>query len=122
MEFSNEHPIYLQIKNDIYYKICKGNLRPGDKLSSVRDYAVEVGVNPNTVQRTYSDMERESIVEKRRGQGSYVTEDFQAIKKLRDQMAFEQVQLFYSSMTQMGFTDLEIMDQLQRVMKEGGTS
>ena len=122
MEFSNEHPIYLQIKNDIYYKICKGNLRPGDKLSSVRDYAVEVGVNPNTVQRTYTDMEREGIVEKRRGQGSYVTEDFQTIKKLRDQMAFEQVQLFYSSMTQMGFTDVEIVDQLQRVMKEGGTS
>ncbi|MEF3355985.1 GntR family transcriptional regulator [Paenibacillus sp. GYB006] len=122
MEFSNEHPIYLQIKNDIYYKICKGNLRPGDKLSSVRDYAVEVGVNPNTVQRTYTDMEREGIVEKRRGQGSYVTEDFQTIKKLRDQMAFEQVQLFYSSMTQMGFTDEEIVDQLQCVMKEGGTS
>lgn len=122
MKFSNEHPIYLQIKNDIYYKICKGKLRPGDRLSSVRDYAIEVGVNPNTVQRTYSDMEREGIVEKRRGQGSFVTEDIQAIEKLRAQMAFDQIQIFYSSMIQMGFTDKEIVDQLQRVMKEGGNS
>ncbi|WP_211746971.1 GntR family transcriptional regulator [Paenibacillus sp. Marseille-Q4541] len=122
MKFSNEHPIYLQIKNDVYYRICKGKLRPGDRLSSVRDYAIEVGVNPNTVQRTYSDMEREGIVEKRRGQGSYVTEDSGAIQRLRTQMAVEQVQLFYSSMTQMGFTDEEIVDQVQCVMKEGGTS
>ena len=122
MKFSNEHPIYLQIKNDIYYKICKGEIRPSDRLSSVRDYAIEVGVNPNTVQRTYNDMERDGIVEKRRGQGSYVTEDTGVIHRLRTQMALEQVQLFYRSMIQMGFTDKEIVEQVKHVIKEGGTS
>lgn len=122
MKFSNDHPIYLQIKNDFYQRICNGNLRPGDKLPSVRDTAIEVGVNPNTIQRTYTDMERDGIIEKRRGQGSFVTEDKELIKQLRSQMSEVQVVAFYNSMKQMGFTNEEIQQQIAEVIeREGGS-
>ncbi|RAL25785.1 GntR family transcriptional regulator [Thermoflavimicrobium daqui] len=120
MKFTNDQPIYLQLKNEFYRKICKGVLRSGDKLPSVRETAVEVGVNPNTVQRTYSDMERDGIIEKRRGQGSFVTNNQEIIQQLRKSLAQEQVDQFYHSMQQMGFTDEEILLQIiQTIKKEG---
>lgn len=120
MKFSNEQPIYLQIKNDFYQRICNGTLRPGDRLPSVRETAVELGVNLNTIQRTYTDMERDGVVEKQRGQRSYVTTDIEFIKKLKSQMAEVQIKAFYTSMKQMGFNDEEIQQQLAEVIKKEG--
>lgn len=122
MKFSNEQPIYLQIKNDFYQRICNGTLRPGDRLPSVRETAVELGVNLNTIQRTYTDMERDGVVEKQRGQRSYVTTDIEFIKKLKSQMAEVQIKAFYNSMKQMGFNDEEIQQQLAEVIKKEGGS
>ncbi|WP_427052130.1 GntR family transcriptional regulator [Paenibacillus sp. TC-CSREp1] len=122
MKFSNDHPIYLQIKKEFYRRICAGILKPGEKLTSVRETAIEIGVNANTVQRSYSDMERDGIIEKRRGQGSYVTENQQVIQQLRDQIAQEQVFLFYNNMRQIGFSNEEISNKLlETVKKEGKT-
>ncbi|SDE90843.1 DNA-binding transcriptional regulator YhcF, GntR family [Fontibacillus panacisegetis] len=122
MKFSNDHPIYLQIKNDFYQRICNGNLRPGDKLPSVREMAIEVGVNPNTIQRTYTDMERDGVVEKRRGQRSFVTDDEEIINQLRSQMAEVEVNFFLNSMKQMGYTNEEIQQQITEVIKREGGS
>jgi GntR family transcriptional regulator len=120
MKFSNDQPIYLQIKNDFYQRVCNGTLRPGDKLPSVRDTAVELGVNLNTIQRAYMDMERDGVVEKQRGQRSYITNDIEFINKLKSQMAEVQVKAFYSSMKQMGFHDEDIQKQLAKVIKKEG--
>lgn len=102
MEFNRDQPIYLQIKKDFYQRICNGTIHPGDKLPSVRETAVELGVNLNTIQRAYMDMERDGVVEKRRGQRSYITSDIEFINKLKSQMAEIKVRAFYNSMKQMG--------------------
>lgn len=67
MEFDNNLPIYLQIMQYIKKQIVTGTLKAGDKIPSVRELAAELQINPNTVQRTFQELEREEVVETKRG-------------------------------------------------------
>jgi GntR family transcriptional regulator len=66
-------PIYAQIERGLRAAIAAGRLRPGDQLPTVRQLAVELRVNANTVARVYADLERNGVLETRRGVGSFVT-------------------------------------------------
>lgn len=114
--FDNAKPIYMQLMDHFYQQICSGALQPGQKLPSVRETAVEVGVNPNTVQRTYAEMEREGIVEARRGQGSFVTEDVLVISGLRRRLAEQHVTKFINYMQSNGFSKGEIIEQVNEAL------
>jgi GntR family transcriptional regulator len=65
-------PIYAQLERGLRAAIASGRLRPGDQLPTVRELAVELSVNANTVARVYSDLERSGVLETRRGVGSFV--------------------------------------------------
>ena len=65
-------PIYAQLERGLRAAIAAGRLRPGDQLPTVRQLAVELRVNANTVARVYSDLERAGVLETRRGVGSFV--------------------------------------------------
>jgi GntR family transcriptional regulator len=71
---SNHVPIYLQIVAEVRSAIDAGVYRPGEALPSLRGLAVELRVNPNTVQRAYDELEREGVVVPRRGVGLFVTD------------------------------------------------
>ena len=75
MEFKNTKGIFLQIADSISEKVMLGIYPPGDKIPSVRDLATEIGVNPNTVMRTYSELQSRGIIENKRGVGYYVNEE-----------------------------------------------
>ena len=66
-------PIYAQIERGLRAGIAAGRLRPGDQLPTVRQLAVELRVNSNTVARVYADLERNGVLETRRGVGSFVS-------------------------------------------------
>ncbi len=66
-------PIYLQIVNQIKTQVAMGRLHPEDPLPSVRQLAVDLTVNPNTIARAYLDLEHEGVIYKRPGQGTYVS-------------------------------------------------
>ena len=66
-------PIYAQLERSLRAAIASGRLRPGDQLPTVRQLAVELQVNANTVARVYSDLERAGVLETRRGVGSFVS-------------------------------------------------
>ncbi len=66
-------PIYLQIVNQIKTQVAMGRLHPEDPLPSVRQLAVDLTVNPNTIARAYLDLEHEGVIYKRAGQGTYVS-------------------------------------------------
>lgn len=108
--FDHSKPIYEQIMEQFLQQMCSGVLKPGEKLPSVRETAVQLGVNPNTVQRTYMELERRGIVQKTRGQGTFVSEDPKVIGQLRLEMAEQQVQLFISSMEKIGFSSENILE------------
>ncbi len=82
--FDENRPIYLQIMEMIKKAIVRGDLNPGDKLPSVREMAIMLKVNPNTVQRAYQELEREGITFTRRGQGNFVSEDKVVIDRLKE--------------------------------------
>ena len=66
-------PIYAQIERGLRAAIAAGRLRPGDQLPTVRQLAVELRVNANTVARVYADLERNGVLETRRGVGSFIS-------------------------------------------------
>jgi GntR family transcriptional regulator len=71
---SDARPIYVQIMDEVRRARVLGTLRSGDALPSVRQLAAELGVNPNTVKQAYHELEREGVVEMRRGQGTYMAD------------------------------------------------
>lgn len=109
IEFDNNQPIYLQIMNYIKGEIITGKLMPGDKIPSVRELAAELQINPNTVQRTFQELEREEIVETRRGMGRYVTGSEETILTIKKEMAKEVLDRFIRGMQELGFQGEDIL-------------
>lgn len=119
--FDSNQPIYLQLVQRICWQIMKNERQAGEKLPSVREMGVEAGVNPNTVQRTYSELERMEVAEMRRGQGTFVTEDKAVLTALRGQLKQEQIEKFIRDMRNMGFTAEEMVDGLRhQLLSETG--
>lgn len=74
MEFGDHKTIFLQIRDWLVDQILTGKLAPGDRIPSVRELAADIEVNRNTVMRSYALMEREGIIDNRRGIGFFVSE------------------------------------------------
>lgn len=113
-EFKSTLPIYQQIIDKLCRQITKGLIAPGEKLPSVRDLAIQFGVNPNTVQRVYQEMERMEVVETRRGQGTFVTERRELLTRMKLELSGERIKEFAVDMQEMGFTPDEIVDGVKR--------
>ena len=118
-------PIYVQIMNRVREAIAAGELKPGDKIASVRDLAADFEVNPNTMQRALTELEREGLLLSERTQGRYVTSDAKAIGELRKDIARQAADSFRREMAALGFNEEEMMDffrerLLYRGSGEGG--
>lgn len=116
-EFQTTKPIYMQIVDKISQQIVRGSIKPGDKLPSVREMAVKSGVNPNTVQRTYSELERMEIVETRRGQGTFVTEAEGVILELKRKLQTDLIKDFVHNMQELGLSKEEMMTGIEHYME-----
>lgn len=114
IDFAKDRPIYLQLVESICGDIIKGKLQPGEKLPSVREFALDSGVNVNTVQRVYKELEVMALTETKRGQGTFITADMPAIEAMREQMKTQVAQQFVQSIQSLGFTVEEIIDVLKR--------
>lgn len=79
MEFSENKSIFLQIADNIIEKVMSGVYPVGDKIPSVRELALQVGVNPNTIMRTYNELQSMNIIENKRGIGYFVNNDAQQV-------------------------------------------
>ena len=114
----SDRPIYLQLMERIQHDIISGTYKPGDKLPSVRELAMEASVNPNTMQTALSELERIGLVHSRRTSGRFITEDETMIKQLKTETATEHIREFLKSMEYLGFTRPEILELVQDTMKE----
>ena len=79
MQFDNGKSIFLQIADTITEKVVSGEFPAGGKIPSVRELAAEMGVNPNTIMRTYSELQAMNIIENQRGIGYFVHPEAQRI-------------------------------------------
>lgn len=117
MEFQSNIPIYIQLMDIIKMQIVSGKLKPGDKLSSVRDLAMEYGVNPNTMQKALGELEWEKLVYTVRTTGRYVTEDEELIHGLRKELAEMRISEFFSELKKLGYSKEEIRGLLESYME-----
>ena len=111
-----DRPVYVQLIERITTDIIAGIYPPGSKLPSVRDLAQTAGVNPNTMQKALSEMERTNLVYSQRTSGRFITEDLSMIDDLKTELASEQIKEFLEKMEKIGIlTCLHSNDVCARV-------
>ncbi len=113
MNYQTDRPIYLQVIDDIRERLLKGELKPGDKLPSVRELALQYQINPNTASRVYREMEALGLCFTRRGTGTFITEDAEITEQIRKETASECLDTFWQKMTAMGYSYEDMLSLLK---------
>lgn len=117
-EFNSSTPLYLQIIDFIKSEIVSGKREPGSKVESVRDMAQTLGVNPNTVQRAFSELERQGLMHSERTAGRYITDNKNLVKSIKEKSAMMTIKDFVDSMVKTGFTEDDIIRLIKEYFKE----
>lgn len=115
---SSERPIYAQIMERITLDIVSGIYPPGARLPSVRDLAQDAGVNPNTMQKALSELERTGLVISQRTSGRFITEDLTMVEKTKQNLASMQIREFLEKMEHIGFTKEAIIQLIEQIETE----
>lgn len=110
--FQSDKPIYLQVVEKVKLKILCGELRPGDKLESVREMASRLAVNPNTIQRAFLELERQGFIVTQRAVGRFVSDNQEFIEKIKRQRIQETIQQFMDEMARYGVKHQELIAYL----------
>ena len=114
----SSRPIYLQIIERVQMDIITGRYQPGDKLPSVRDLAQEAAVNPNTMQKALSELERSGLIYSQRTSGRFITEDKELIHQMKKELAAAEVSAFVAHMKQLGISPEEIRQLIAETIEE----
>ena len=117
-QFDNSMPIYTQLVDKIKLAIVSGEYTRGQRLAAVRDLASEAGVNPNTMQRAFQELERLGLVYTQRSNGRFVTEDEDVIETTKKALAEASIRSFMDSMQRIGYTREDIIRLLESGEKE----
>lgn len=117
-QFQSNMPIYLQLVNKFKHRIVSGELTAGSKLESVRDLAISFEVNPNTMQRALSELERDGLVFAERTSGRFITNDKELIIKMKESVAQEIINQFLLQMESLGFSSQEAVNLFIKEIEE----
>lgn len=102
-EFDSKTPIYLQLVEDFKLQIISGALAAGERIPSVRELALAMQVNPNTMQKALSELEETGLLYTERTNGRFVTKDEALIREHRERYADELCLRFLASMERIGY-------------------
>jgi GntR family transcriptional regulator len=106
-------PFYRQITDQIKYAIARGELRPGDQLPTVRQLAVDLAINPNTVGKAYSQLEILGILQTQQGSGTFISPQKVEVSELERQDKLDSLcRDFITSAASYGFTLSELIEAL----------
>ena len=119
MKFNQNIPIYLQIMKDIEYSLIAGKYISGERMDTVRELAVQYGVNPNTVQRALSELERNQLVYSERTNGRFITDDHDRIDMLRNDFVSDKIDAFIKEMRLLGVMDDQIIEHVRGRINHG---
>ena len=113
--FNNDKPIYLQLMDKFRELIIKGDYQLGSRLPSVREYALYFNVNPNTVQKALSELEKEKIIITDSTNGRYVTSDKELIENIKKDLIKCKIKEFITNMENIGISFEEIENYLKEI-------
>lgn len=108
-DFKDDRPIYTQLLEQIQKKIITEQYMSGDRLPSVRDLAAEASVNPNTMQRALTELERIGLIYSNRTVGRMITDDRNKIMKIKEEIAATTINEFLENMKSLGYEYDEIL-------------
>lgn len=120
MDFEDNMPIYMQIVILMKKRIIQGSLKSGDKMPSVRELAEELKVNPNTISRSYQELEKQKITETKRGMGTFISGEENMMETIRSEFSANMVTRFIRDMRETGFSDQEIIKLLSTAIHSEG--
>ncbi|MBQ6655088.1 MAG: GntR family transcriptional regulator [Erysipelotrichaceae bacterium] len=118
--FSENVPIYLQLIELFKISVITGVYRQNDRLPPVRELAEQYGVNPNTVQRAYSELEREGLVQSERTSGRFLSIDASGIEELRKQISNQYIGELFERMRRIGLSPDQIRQMVNDWKEEEG--
>ena len=113
LNFRDSRPIYEQIKSGFRNLIATGAIAPGEKLPSVRELAVELAINPNTIQRAYRELEQEGVICSVPGKGSFATDSGDAFQAQKEEL-FRKFDEAAHELRQFGVTAGELKERLDK--------
>lgn len=111
--FDNDRPIYIQLVDSLKRYIISGKIKPGEKLPSVRELALNLKVNPNTIQRALNELEDIKLIYTERTNGKYITMDKDIINKYRNDLIEEMTNLYLKDMYELGYDKKEVIKYLK---------
>ena len=115
---SSAEPVYAQIVRQVKEAVATGGLKPGDRLPTVRDLAMQLVLNPNTVAAAYREMERTGLVNTQRGRGTFIAElappDAASVRR---RLAREHMHTFLTEAMHLGLTEEECIELLRSEAK-----
>ena len=114
-ELNEDRPIYAQLIEQIQRQIISGAYQPGERLPSVRDLAAQAAVNPNTMQRALSELERSGLVFTQRTSGRYITQDQALIQAAKQALAQQEAETFLRRMAALGLDRNQSLEILQEI-------
>lgn len=120
--FDNERPIYIQLVEMVRILIVSGKFEKGQRLPSVRELALMMKVNPNTMQKALSELEDEKLIYTERTNGKYVTDNEKLIEKTKRKLAEEKVNNYLKSMEDIGIEKKDAIKYLQDIGGQNGIS
>jgi len=121
IDYSSKLPIYTQIKNQISYMVSTGELKPGDRLPSVRELASILKVNPTSTVRAFRELEYEGVILTKKGIGTFISENVQKIDKtIRIRTMTEEIRKLLAQACQMGLAKDEIQSLFTEELKNIG--
>lgn len=114
-EFDNNIPIYVQLVEQLKVYIISGKIKPGDRLPSVRELALQTQVNPNTMQKALVELEDLKLIYTERTNGKFVTNDEQLINKIKCDYATDLSNKYFLSMESIGFDKKSAIEYLNNL-------
>ncbi len=111
-QFTNDKPIYLQLMDVFKVAIVSGELPKGQRLESVRDLAVIAKVNPNTMQKALSELERIGLVRTERTSGRFITDDEELILSMKNEIAEKEISVFLEKMKSIGISKESVIQMI----------
>lgn len=125
LELNNRAPIYIQVVTYFKQQIAVGHLRAGSEIPSRRELAVQLNINPNTVQKAYKEMEDQKLIITDRNFPSKITDDQEVLQQVRKELIREATAQYVESMKKISIPIDEVLDTVKTLyqsdeMKQGG--
>ncbi|MCC0636776.1 MULTISPECIES: GntR family transcriptional regulator [unclassified Clostridioides] len=116
-ELDNNKPIYIQLVEHLKLKIVSGEIKIGSKLETVRALAEDAEVNPNTMQKALTELERQGLVYSQRTKGRFVTDDKEKIKAMKEEIANVEINTLKETLVKLGYDEDEMLKLITENLK-----